>query len=116
MATAIPHTDVAGIARPGGRLDLQSALEPYRGPWDTRLAAHLLRRAGFGGTQAEVQRLAALPMNAAVDSLVSFPPASGLPQPPPLYDPRQAILEHFGSALRAFMGDDMARREFAKEV
>jgi uncharacterized protein (DUF1800 family) len=116
MATAIPHTDVAGIARPAGRLDALSALEPYRGPWNARLAAHLLRRAAFGGTQPEVQRLAGMPMNAAVDSLVNFSPAAGPASPPPLYDPRQAILQKFGGALRALMADDMARREFGKEV
>ena len=75
------------MSRPAGRLDLATALEPYSGAWNARLAAHLLRRAGFGGTAAEVRRLASLPMHAAVDSLVSFPSTAALPAPPQLYDP-----------------------------
>ncbi len=116
MAIALPHTDVAGIARPAGRLDLGTALEPYAGPWNARLAAHLLRRAGFGGTSVEVARLASMPVHAAVDSLVDFPSTDALPPAPELYDPRRAIMENFGGALKAFMGDDTARREFAKEI
>jgi uncharacterized protein (DUF1800 family) len=116
MATAVPHTDVAGIARPAGRLDLQTALEPYAGPWNERLAAHLLRRAGFGGTNAEIRRLSSVPVHAAVDSLVNFPSTSALPPPPELYDPRQALMQNFGGTLKALMGDDMQRREIFKEI
>lgn len=110
------HTDVAGITRPAGHLDAATALEPYAGPWNARLAAHLLRRAGFGGTAAEVQRLSSGSMHAAVDSLVNFANTGALPGPPELYDPREAIRENFGGALRAFMGDDMQRRELFKEI
>src|SRR6476661_7354690 len=110
MATAAPHTDVAGIARPAGRLDLQTALEPYAGPWNGRLAAHLLRRAGFGGTAAEVQRLALMQMDAAVDSIVNFAPTGSLPAPPQLYDPREVLRQNFMGTLRAMMGDDTQRR------
>jgi uncharacterized protein (DUF1800 family) len=109
-------TDVAGIARPAGRLDLATALEPYRGPWNARLAAHLLRRAGFGGTSAEVGRLAAMPMHVAVDSLVNFPSTDALPGPPPLYDPREAIRQNFMGAMRAMIGDDTQRREIFKQI
>ena len=116
MATAAPHTDVAGIARPAGRLDLQTALEPYAGPWNERLAAHLLRRAGFGGTAAEVQRLASMPMHAAVDSMVNFAPTGALPAPPELYDPREILRQNFMGTLRALMGDDTQRREIFKEI
>lgn len=116
MATAAPHTDVAGIARPAGRLDLQTALEPYAGPWNERLAAHLLRRAGFGGTAAEVRRLATMPMHAAVDSMVNFASTSALPAPPQLYDPRQILRQNVMGTLRALMGDDAQRREIFKEI
>lgn len=68
--------------RPPGTLDLRSALAPYAGPWNQRLAAHLLRRAGFGGSPADVARLASLSMNAAVDSLVHFPASDHLPAGP----------------------------------
>lgn len=116
MATALPHTDVAGIARPAGHLDLASALEPYSGPWSPRLAAHLLRRAGFGGSSAEVARLAGMPMRAAVDSLVNFPSTDALPPPPELFDARRYIMQNFAGGLRAFMGDETARRELAKQL
>ena len=113
---AIPHTDVAGIARPAGHLDVSTALEPYSGPWSGRHAAHLLRRAGFGASSDEAARLAGMPMHQAVDSIVHFPSTGALPAPPPLYDARQAIIQNFPGAIRAFMGDDTARREFAKEL
>lgn len=49
-------------------------------------AAHLLRRAGFGGTPEEVQRLVDLGAQAAVDHLVDFDRMS-FPFPPPPIDP-----------------------------
>jgi hypothetical protein len=113
MATA---TDVAGIARPAGTLELDIALEPYGGPWSARHAGHLLRRAGFGGRPAEVERLASMPMHAAVDSLVHFPSTASLPAPPALYDPRSVLRQNFMGALRAFIGDDTQRREIAKQI
>src|SRR3712207_649356 len=45
--------------------------------------AHLLRRAGFGGTAAEVQTLAALDIRAIVDRVVEAP-APPLTPPPNL--------------------------------
>ena len=117
MATAaLPHTDVAGIARPAGRLDLPTALQPYSGPWSPRLAAHLLRRAGFGGSSAEVARLGAMPMHGAVDSLVNFASTDALPPPPGLFDARQFIMQNFMGGIRALMGDDAEKRELFKEI
>ncbi|HVS18769.1 MAG TPA: DUF1800 family protein [Planctomycetota bacterium] len=50
------------------------ALDPLPAErWDAAAAAHLLRRAGFGGTPAEVAELAGLTPAAAVDRLVDFP-------------------------------------------
>ena len=40
--------------------------------WDSRTAAHLLDRAGFGGTLDEIQEFAKLKPKAAVDRLVNF--------------------------------------------
>jgi len=37
-------------------------------------AAHLLWRAGFGGTWEQAQELAGLGLDGAVDRLVNFPP------------------------------------------
>jgi uncharacterized protein (DUF1800 family) len=73
--------------RPAGALDLATALAPYSGPWNDRLAAHLLRRAGFGGSPADVARVAGGSMHAAVDALVRFD-ASALPPGPDLQDER----------------------------
>ncbi|HTV74090.1 MAG TPA: DUF1800 domain-containing protein [Candidatus Acidoferrales bacterium] len=70
--------------RPAGSLP-SDPLAPYAGPWNTRLAAHLLRRAGFGGSPDDVTRLAGLSMNGAVDSLVHFPPTD-LPTQPEIPD------------------------------
>ena len=48
--------------------------------WDFKAAAHLLNRAGFGGTPAEIQRLAELGPEKAVASLVDF---EKIPDPTP---------------------------------
>lgn len=40
--------------------------------WDKRDAAHLLRRAGFGGSEAEVQEIYVLGRTAAIDFLVNY--------------------------------------------
>lgn len=50
---------------------LAAALTPAT-TWDAERAAHLLRRAGFGGTPAEIERLAGMSLSAAVDALVDF--------------------------------------------
>lgn len=48
-------------------------LAPYSGRFSARQAAHLLRRAGFGGTAADVSQLASLGASRAVDSLLHPP-------------------------------------------
>jgi uncharacterized protein (DUF1800 family) len=79
--------------RPPGTLDA-SALLPYSGRFVGRQAAHLLRRAGFGGSEADVARLAALGMQGAVDALLHpAAPDTNLPDYPEvasLYDPKKA--------------------------
>ena len=67
--------------RPTGTLDPASALSPYAGAWTPKLAAHLLRRAGFGGSSAEIESASAAGMHAAVDKLLNFGPDL-LPQSP----------------------------------
>ncbi|TAM91260.1 DUF1800 domain-containing protein [bacterium] len=74
--------DVTRTFRPAGALDLRTALLPYRGPWTERHAAHLLRRAGFGGSRDDIARLAALGMDRAVDSLLDLSAAAELPAQP----------------------------------
>ncbi|HXT10773.1 MAG TPA: DUF1800 domain-containing protein [Candidatus Angelobacter sp.] len=48
--------------------------------WDYETAAHLLNRAGFGGTPAEIQKLTAMGHEAAVSYLVDF---ERIPDPTP---------------------------------
>ena len=47
-----------------------NALAPDR--WNHGAAAHLLNRAGFGGTPAEIEKLAGLGLEKAVETLVEF--------------------------------------------
>jgi uncharacterized protein (DUF1800 family) len=70
--------------RPAGPLDLATALEPYAGPWGVRQAAHLYRRAGFGGSPDDVARAAGAGMRAAVDSFIHFADTASLPAQPQL--------------------------------
>lgn len=67
--------------RPPGALPAEP-LAAYTGRWNARLAAHLLRRAGFGGSPADVARLAQGSMRDAVTSLVAFPATDSLPSAP----------------------------------
>ncbi|HEY1884266.1 MAG TPA: DUF1800 domain-containing protein [Candidatus Cybelea sp.] len=78
--------DVGGIVRPAGRLDPSNALSPHGGRLGGRAAAHLLRRAGFGGTPRDVGRVAQLTATQAVASLLVLTPASAVAPPPELLD------------------------------
>jgi hypothetical protein len=75
------RVDFGGILRPSGQLDSSTALQPFHGTLDERSAAHLLRRAGFGGTPADIARYASMPVSDAVESLVRFPSASDASPP-----------------------------------
>jgi uncharacterized protein (DUF1800 family) len=93
-ATAVSNASVPSSYRPGGALDIGSALAPYRGRWTAREAAHLLRRAGFGGSPDDVARLAGGSMSAAVDGLVRFADTAALPAQPELAaDTPRALLQ-----------------------
>lgn len=54
--------------------------------WDSSAAAHLLRRAGFGGTPEEAEEFAALGLEGAVAGLLAAPPTGA---PPPVTDPAE---------------------------
>jgi uncharacterized protein (DUF1800 family) len=79
--------------RPPGALDLATALEPYAGPWNVRQAAHLYRRAGFGGSPDDIARAAGAGMRAAVDGLLRPPPAAAQPAEPQLVSERLSLDE-----------------------
>ena len=55
--------------RPPGTLDA-NPLDEFRGTFGRRQAAHLLRRAGFGGAPAEIDALSSQSMEAAVATLL----------------------------------------------
>ena len=58
--------------------------------WSYDRAAHLVERAGFGATPAEIERLAAMTPGAAVDALVEFAAvvdAAPAFEPSPIWDP-----------------------------
>ncbi len=114
MVAAVTHSDVLGLKRPAGELDVSRALMPYRGSWSRREAAHLLRRAGFGGTPGEIARLAAMPFGRAVESVVRFPSTEDLPAPADIYDSRQDVLGLGPGGLRAL--DPSERRAFFANV
>jgi uncharacterized protein (DUF1800 family) len=73
--------DVGGILRPQGRPDFTTALQPHHGTLGTRAAAHLLRRAGFGGTPDEIARYASMRAPDAAAALVDVPPAGPITPP-----------------------------------
>lgn len=73
--------DVGGILRPQGSPDLSKALQAYPHVLGERAAAHLLRRAGFGGTPDEVRRYAAMRAGDAVASLLAVPSPSSIAPP-----------------------------------
>ncbi|MGB8966394.1 MAG: DUF1800 domain-containing protein [Candidatus Cybelea sp.] len=86
------QTDVGGIRRPQGRLDVSTALQPYRDLLGERAAAHLLRRAGFGGTPDEVRRYGAMRADDAVASLLSLPSPASISPPSDLDDQAHPLL------------------------
>lgn len=70
------------------------------------MAAHLLNRAGFGGTPEEIQKLEALGLDGAVDHLVDF---ENIPDPTP--DPEWAKpdperMQHFAEVNRTGTPDE----------
>lgn len=100
--------------RPPGHVDLATALLPYKGPWNDRLAAHLLRRAGFGGSPTDVKRLASMPVHDAVESFIHFPPTNALPQPDDVFDPYQSGMFPGGRGMGQM--DESARRDRLMEI
>ena len=73
--------DVGGIARPSGQLDAATALRPFAGRLGSRAAAHLLRRAGFGGTPDDIERYAGMTAAEAAAALVRMPSAASIVPP-----------------------------------
>jgi uncharacterized protein (DUF1800 family) len=101
--------------RPAGSFDPSTALLPYAGPWNRRLAAHLLRRAGFGGAPADVDRLAGMSARSAVDSFINFADTASLAARPVLEEPPvppRGLYRGMLTGMAADSGTVDARRAF----
>jgi uncharacterized protein (DUF1800 family) len=86
--------------RPAGALPA-TPLAPYAGRFDARLAAHLLRRAGFGGSPQDVARVGQAGMHDAVDALIRFPATSNLPVAPDDVPDLSAIDDQLRARMQA---------------
>lgn len=116
MALQQTPVDVGGIVRPAGPLDLATALQPHVGRLGERSAAHLLRRAGFGGTPDQVRRYAAMTAGDAVESLLTVPPVSSITPPQELEDLGRPVSMATDPLQRSMLGQAMTpRRERARE-
>ena len=113
-AAAQSAVDFGGMRRPQGQLATGSALEPYPGTLDERSAAHLLRRAGFGGSPLDVRRYAGMSVNAAVESLVRFPGRTEMPPGDDTYSPVAELSQYGPRGLRAMDPDQ--RKDFNKQI
>jgi uncharacterized protein (DUF1800 family) len=111
------HVDVGGIRRPEGQPDLSTALQPYRETLGERSAAHLLRRAGFGGTPDEVRRYAAMSATDAVASLLLLPSPSSIGPPQELEDFGRPVAMATDPLQRSMLSQEMTlspRKERAR--
>ena len=83
FVVAIMARPVPANAQASGPAKWQNDLTPI-GPaeWNYDFAAHLLERAGFGGTPEEIKALAAMTPNQAIARLVRFEGADATHLPP----------------------------------
>ncbi len=75
-------------------------------------AAHLLRRAGFGGTWDQAREVAGWGLDEAIDRIVRFTPTTNLP-PPAVAEPQEESRHQFEKRLRS-LDEDERRVERAK--
>ncbi|MBV8529823.1 MAG: DUF1800 domain-containing protein [Candidatus Eremiobacteraeota bacterium] len=104
------QVDVGGILRPQGRPDLTNALQPYAGALGERAAAHLLRRAGFGGTPDDVHRYAAMSARQAAASLLALPSPDNVGPPRELENVAQPLSMATDPIQRAMLGQQATLR------
>ena len=82
--------------------------------WNYSMAAHLLNRAGFGGTPADVKKLADLGLDGAVDYLVDY---DKVPDPTPDPDwakPEPDRMKHLAEVYRT--GTPEEKRQLQQET
>jgi uncharacterized protein (DUF1800 family) len=75
--------------------------------WNSETAAHLLNRAGFGGTPDEVQKLTSLGLDKAVASLIDYEHIKGLSPDPDWAHPDPQRLENLRAAIKAAKPEDV---------
>src|SRR5580704_7742539 len=80
--------------------------------WNFTTAAHLLNRAGFGGTPAEIQHLADMGSDKAVDYLVDFEAIPDTTAAPDWAKPDPTRAERY---LKARDSDAETRRKMIQE-
>jgi uncharacterized protein (DUF1800 family) len=106
--------------RPPGSLDAADALAPYTGHFGPRQAAHLLRRAGFGGTPADIAAMSALDAQRAVDALfhANDPDGTFVDYPPELATLTTAQYGQRKTAVQLWWLDRMlrTRRQLAEKM
>ncbi|HUC85257.1 MAG TPA: DUF1800 domain-containing protein [Candidatus Acidoferrales bacterium] len=82
--------------------------------WSYETAAHLLNRAGFGGTPADIGRLAALGLEGAVDSLVDYEQVPDATPNPDWARPEPERMRHFLEVNRTGTPDE--KRQLQQET
>ena len=93
-------------------------LQPYQptaaDPFDAVKAAHLLNRAGFGGTPDEIEKVRKLGPGAAVDWLLDFPDAGAETQDPedlPDLSAVEGFAKNFREMRKMFLGKTPEQRQ-----
>lgn len=81
-------------------------------PWNSEQAAHLLNRAGFGGTPAQVAYLVKMSRGAAVDYLVDYDKITHDPARPKMADPELASVN---LRRRVASMDEEQRKKFGQQ-
>jgi uncharacterized protein (DUF1800 family) len=82
--------------------------------WNDAMAAHLLNRAGFGGTPAEIARLAALGPDGAVDRLVDYEKIPDATPSPEWAKPEPDRVQHLQEVYRT--GTPEEKRQLQQET
>jgi uncharacterized protein (DUF1800 family) len=95
-------------------------LSPLTGSrWDFDAAAHLLVRAGFGGSPEEIQKIYALGLEKAVDSLINAPLENDLPPAwarPDDQDELHAAMQEAATPQEKQMARKLLREKFNDEM
>ncbi len=110
LALALTISVTSLFAQAAGSADWQDDLHPLpAAEWNSARAAHLLERAGFGGTPSEISRFSAMTPVQAVRKLVRY---QNIPNPLPQFQASGA----FDPGLDPFATSRPAATDLAKET